>query len=598
MHTTHSIDDAAERLRRLERSAQSSLIDPSHRTTSHQDRELLGQRLIGQCLITQQQLEQALELKSRSGTFLGQVLVDLGFVSASVMGTILANTFRVAYVDLLAMEPEVEAVALVPESLIRSAQAIPVRLIGAHVQVAMVDPLDVGAIDRIHQFTSKRVLPCLTMAGELQRTINDLFDASSRTTEALQELESEATDEGRATATRREMAAATDAPIVRIVDSIIESALALRASDIHFEPQEHGLRIRFRVDGRLMDQASIPRNQLPSVLARLKVRCVMDITESRRPQDGRMRFDNHGRLYDIRVSSVPTVFGEKLVLRILDKSTVLVPLSKLGFLPEQQHRFEALIKQPHGMVVVVGPTGSGKSTTLYSSLNLLNDATRNIMTLEDPVEYNVAGLNQVQVNTRLGLTFASGLRTFVRQDPDVILVGEIRDQETAEMAVQASLTGHLMLSTLHTNSAVGTIARFTNLGVDPFLIGQALSGVISQRLVGKICPHCTSDFDPDAELLESVGISPQEAQTIRFRRGKGCRTCHRRGYLGRIAAYEVMTVDDELRRLIMRGASEVELQECAERNGMTSLRHAALEAVRAWITTPQEMGRVVLTKEG
>src|SRR5262249_13967546 len=245
-----------------------------------------------------------------------------------------------------------------------------------------------------------------------------------------------------------------------------------------------------------MDQATIPRSQLPAVLARLKVRCIMDITESRRPQDGRMRFDNHGRLYDIRVSSVPTVFGEKLVLRILDKSSVLVPLSKLGFLPEQQQRFETLIRQPHGMVIVVGPTGSGKSTTLYSSLNILNDQTRNIMTLEDPVEYNVAGLNQVQVNARIGLTFASGLRTFVRQDPDVILVGEIRDHETAEMAAQASLTGHLMLSPLPPKSAVGTIARLTNLGLDPFLIAQALSGVVSQRLVAKICPHCVADHPP------------------------------------------------------------------------------------------------------
>jgi type IV pilus assembly protein PilB len=566
--------------------------DPGQRSRGNR----FGDKLIYSGVVTEEQIQQAVEVQSRTNAFLGQILIDLGFASAQVIGPLLAQTIHVRYVDILAEPPSPEAVALVPENVIRTTQSVPLRYVGDSIEVAMVDPLDVAAIDRLHQLTGRRVLPALTMAGELQRTINDFFDAGSRTSEALKDLETEATEEERAQRTRAEVAAASGAPIVRLVDSIIESAMALRASDIHFEPHERGLRVRYRVDGTLLDQADIPRAQLPAVLARLKVLCVMDITESRRPQDGRMRFDNHGRPYDIRVSSVPTVFGEKLVLRILDKSSVLVPLAKLGFLPEQQKAFESMIRQPHGMVVVVGPTGSGKSTTLYSSLNMLNDSTRNIMTLEDPVEYNIAGLNQVQVNNRLGLTFASGLRTFVRQDPDVILVGEIRDHETAEMAVQASLTGHLLLSTLHTNSAVGTIARLVNLGLDPFLIAQSLSGIVSQRLVAKVCSKCAVDYSPSLETLEAVGITPEEARGVRFKRGRGCRNCHGRGYQGRMGVYEVMMMSEDIARLVMRAVAENELQEAAEREGMRSLRDATLVAVRNGTTTPEEMGRVVLAK--
>ena len=558
---------------------------------------LLGERLVADGLLSEQQVRQALEVQSRSDSFFGQILVDLGFVNAATIGAMLAHSFGVRYVDLLAVQPDPDAVALVPEAVMRDAQAIPLRVNGDTMDVAMVDPLDVAAIDKIHLLSGRRVVPLLTMSAELQRTLNDLFDAGTRTSEVLSELETETSEADRARMTRAEVATASEAPIVRLVDSIIENAVGLRASDIHFEPQEQGLRVRYRVDGTLLDQTTIPRTQMAAVIARLKVLCVMDITEGRRPQDGRMRYDNHGRFFDVRVSSVPTVYGEKLVLRVLDKASVLVPLAKLGFLPRPQQQFESLIQQPHGMVLVVGPTGSGKSTTLYSSLNLLNDSKRNIMTLEDPVEYNVPGLNQIQVNTRVGLTFASGLRAFVRQDPDVILVGEIRDHETAEMAVQAALTGHLLLSTLHTNSAVGTMARLANLGIDKFLIAQALSGVISQRLVARVCVHCAVDYRPEPEVLEAVRIRPEEAREIRFRRGRGCRACHGRGYSGRMGLYEVLVVDNAMRRLIMRAATEEELEEAATQQGMQTLRESAMVAVRAGITTPEEMGRVVLAKE-
>ena len=561
-------------------------------------RPRIGELLVMLGLVNDQQVGQALQMQKRSDAFLGQILVDIGAIKPQDIGTVLADVWQVQYVDLMEANPDPAAVALGNEDLYRQTRSLALHREGNTIHVAMVDPLDVAAIDRIAEVTGCRVLPHLTMVGELQRTLNDLFDVRIRTSEALEQLESETTEErGKKLSRRADLVAATEAPIVKLVGSLIESALALRASDIHFEPQEHGMRVRFRIDGTLVEHAEIPRPQTPAVVARLKVLCVMDITESRRPQDGRMRHMSHGRPLDIRVSSVPAVFGEKLVLRILDKSSVLVPLSRLGFLPDQQRKFESMIRQPHGMLLVVGPTGSGKSTTLYSAMNLLNDAKRNIMTLEDPVEYNIIGLNQVQVNPRLGLTFASGLRTFVRQDPDVILVGEIRDRETAEMAIQASLTGHLMLSTLHTNNAVGTIARLTNLGVDPFLIAQALSGVVSQRLVAKTCTHCMEPYDPAPELLQAVGIKPEEASEIDFRRGRGCRKCHGRGYLGRMGVYEVMVVDAELLRLIIRNAQETEIEAAAVQGGMRTLQESVKVAVREGITTPEEMGRVVLSRE-
>ncbi|MFM7321643.1 MAG: GspE/PulE family protein [Armatimonadota bacterium] len=558
----------------------------------------LGERLVEKGILGEDQIRQALEVQERSEAFLGQVVVDLGFAPSQVVGTAIAQSLGVRYIDLLKVPPDPAAVSLVPESIARALQIIPVRASDDAIEIAMVDPLDVTAIDRLHQITGRRVLPVLAMATELQRAINDFFDARTRISEALQELESEQLAIEDAARDRTEAAAgANDAPIVRLVDSIIESGLASRASDLHFEPQERGLRVRFRVDGTLVDHADIPRAQTPAVLARLKVLCTMDITESRRPQDGRLRFDNHGRHYDVRVSSVPTVFGEKLVLRILDKSSVLVPLKNLGFLPEQQATFERLIQRPHGMLLVVGPTGSGKSTTLYASLNQLNNATRNIMTLEDPVEYNIAGLNQVQVNARLGLNFAAGLRTFVRQDPDVILVGEIRDQETAEMSVQAALTGHLLLSTLHTNSAVGTIGRLANLGVDRFLIAQSIEGIVSQRLVAKVCNNCGEEYDPEESVLRALGIDPAERGTFRFRRGRGCRACHGRGYQGRKGVFEVLEITDVFRDAVLREASIEELQAIAQKGGMRSLYGSVREALRNGETTTEEMGRTVLAKE-
>ncbi|MCX6361232.1 MAG: GspE/PulE family protein [Armatimonadetes bacterium] len=557
----------------------------------------LGLQLFSSGRITKEQFDNAQNLSATSGVSLAQALVESG-ADAKVVGPEEALSLGVEYEDLTATQPDPDALALVPENIIRATRALPMRLLGKGdvIRVAMVDPLDIGASDRIHHVTGRRVVSTLCMAGEFLTVVNELFSTASRTTGALQELETLEPDDDPVALRQTAVDSASDAPIVRLVDSIMDAAVAMQASDIHFEAGEAGLAVRFRVDGVLIVHAQIPPSQRSSVTARLKVLSGMDVTETRRPQDGRMRFQSHGQQFDIRVSSIRVVHGEKLVLRILRKSAVLVPLARLGFMIDQQRRFETMITQPHGMVLVVGPTGSGKSTTLYSGLNTLNDAKTNIMTLEDPVEYNVEGINQVQVNARIGLTFASGLRTFVRQDPDVILVGEIRDQETAEMAVQAALTGHLLLSTLHTNSAVGTITRLANLGLDQFLISQALTGVVSQRLVAKVCSQCAEEYRPTPETLRALGIGAEELAGARVVRGVGCRACHGRGLSGRLGIYEVLIIDEEMRRLIISGAAEDEMETAAVERGMRPLREAALYNVRQGITTPEEMGRVVLAK--
>jgi type IV pilus assembly protein PilB len=546
----------------------------------------LGEFLVSKGYLTEDQLRQALEARARGNKFLGQVLVDLGFVDADVVGSLLALQAGVPYVDLLTTRPEPAAVGMVPEAVIRKLNVLPVRLNGESLEVAMVDPLDTGTVDQLHLLTGRRITPLLTMGVELHRAVSDAFDMRSAPGMAPTVLPGEP-----------RLAAQEPLPeasVVQLVDGIIEKALSLRASDLHFDPQERGLMIRYRIDGRMVDQGQVPSAQQAAIRARIKVLCMLDITENRRPQDGHMRFDYHGRAFDLRVSALPTVFGEKIVIRVLDKAAISVPLASLGLLPDQQQRLEMMLNEPHGMVLVVGPTGSGKTTTLYSSLNMLNDGTRNILTLEDPVEYNVAGLNQVQVNAQVGLTFAAGLRALMRQDPDIILVGEIRDPETAEMAVQASLTGHLLLSTLHTNSAVGTVARLQNLEVDRFLIAQALTGVISQRLVGRICEHCSASYRPHPDLLAAVGIGPGVADQMRFRKGLGCHACYGRGYRGRIGVFEVMTLDEDLRRLIMRNSPEAEIEAAAIRAGMRPFRESVLAAVQDGITTPEEMGRIVL----
>jgi type IV pilus assembly protein PilB len=389
-------------------------------------------------------------------------------------------------------------------------------------------------------------------------------------------------------------ARADDAPIVRLVTSLVQSAISCRASDIHIEPYEDVVRVRFRMDGLLVEQMTIPRSHHSAVVSRIKILSRMDIAERRRPQDGRFSARAmSGHEFDLRVSVMPQIHGEKVVIRLLEKNSSLARMDKLGLLPDQRPVFEEFLSRPYGMVLVTGPTGSGKSTTLYAALNLLNDASRNINTVEDPVEYHLKGVNQVQVDTRIGVTFASALRTFLRQDPDVILVGEIRDRDTAEMSVQAALTGHLVLSTLHTNDAPGAIVRMQNMGVEPFLISSAVIGVLAQRLLRTICPHCREWYEAPFEVARSLGLPLESGRPPQIARGRGCTRCGGRGMAGRTAVYEIMPMTDAIRDMTLQRRPDDALRRQALAEGMISMREAGIRKVLEGETTPEEVARIL-----
>jgi type IV pilus assembly protein PilB len=547
-------------------------------------------------VITQSQLEQGMDIYTRLGRPLADTLLDMGAASSNQIGRVLEQLYQVPFVDLTDVSPEPIAVALLPEEFARVRAVVPLRKIGTRLEVALSDPLDLDLLDEIALRTHCQVVPRLALTRDILKAVNQEYDARVRTAAAIQQLE--ISDEPQNMIPDVDVSSQVQsAPLIRLVNSLLQAAIGSLASDIHFEPQQDHLRVRFRIDGNMTEQAIIPRNQQAAVVSRLKLMADMDIAECRRAQDGRISYNDHGRPFDLRASTMPTLYGEKMVLRILDKSSVQMPLERLGFLPDQLSVWRSLIHRPHGLILVVGPTGSGKTTTLYASLNAINQIALNITTIEDPVEYFVSGINQTQVNPRAGITFANGLRTLVRQDPDVIMVGEIRDAETAEVATQAALTGHLVISTIHANNAAGTIARLVNMGVDPFLIASALSGVLSQRLVGKICGHCAESYEPDPEILESLGFTADRVSGWDFRRGAGCRHCHHRGYSGRIGIYEMLQMNDRLRPLVIRNATTREIEAAAIETGMSPLHTSAWEAVRRGITTVAEVARVVLLQE-
>lgn len=548
--------------------------------------------------MTAQQIEEALAAKSQGGGFLGETLLALGHVTAAQLGAVLEEIYDVPYLDLSTAVIDPAAVGLVPERLARQKLVLPIRIDGDRLVVAMVDPLDLSAVDELRLITGKRVTPVVTTERELQRAFYEQFDPLAKAHDALDALRADASY---TTAERldppEETAAVTDAPVVRLANSILHGAIAAGASDIHLEPQEDGLRVRYRVDGMLQEHMVVPRAQQAAVLSRIKIMGDMDIAETRRPQDGRAIIREGGRDFDLRISSLPTVHGEKIVLRVLSKESITVSLEKLGFLPEQLREYEALVRRTYGMILVTGPTGSGKSTTLYATLGRLNQPHLNIMAIEDPVEYQLPGINQTQVNARAGLTFATGLRTLVRQDPDIILVGEIRDRETAEVAIQAALTGHLVFSTLHTNTAAGAIMRLTNMDIEPFLIASAVVGVVAQRLVRRVCTRCAESYEPAPDVLRELRLEPAPYPGVRFQRGQGCRHCSGAGYCGRTAVHEVLRVSEAMRAEVLRRRSTEELDALAVREGMRSLHSSAVQKVLQGVTTPEEVARVVCVDE-
>ncbi len=558
----------------------------------------LGELLVREKLINLQQLRQAQDEQRKSGQNLGYALARLGYVSDREMTDFLSSQYRVPAVNLEEYEVDAEVLRLVPQDVAEKHKVLPVSRAGASLIVAMSDPTNLHAIDDIKFLTALNVEPVVASETAIMAAIDRYYNVGPSYEDVMADFEENEIDFGddddEVNILELEKAS-EDAPVVRLVNMILLSAIKKGASDIHVEPYEKKLRVRYRVDGVLMEEMAPPLKLKAAIVSRLKIMSQLDIAERRLPQDGRIKLKlGKGREMDFRVSALPTMWGEKVVLRLLDKSNLQLDMTKLGFDARPLTDFQWAINQPWGMVLVTGPTGSGKTTTLYSALSELNREGSNISTAEDPVEYNLHGINQVQMHEEIGLNFAMGLRSFLRQDPDIIMVGEIRDFETAEIAVKAALTGHLVLSTLHTNDAPSTISRMLNMGVEPFLITASVNLVLAQRLARRVCKDCAQSLPVDPKVMDELGFSEEEVAQANLMKGAGCRTCNNTGYKGRVALYEVMRVSDSLREMVLQGASTAELKVAAIKSGMISLRAAGNTKVAQGVTTPEEVLRVTM----
>lgn len=554
----------------------------------------LGDNLVQDGVITSEQLRQALSRQQLTGEFIGESLVSLGYVTPVQLGPYLEEITGYPFFDLGQEKIDLELARLIPEQFSRSKLVIPFREVNGKLHVAMADPLDLNVVDEIRAIVGRPMVPYLAMESDIAEAVRRTFDAKQRAQSVLEEMVDSLPVEPGSETLDSLVGQAEDAPIVRLLNSIMESAITAGASDVHIEPQERNVKVRIRVDGLLYEQMVIPQAHYSAVISRLKIISSLDIAERRRPQDGRLAIkDDGGRDWDVRLSIMPTIHGEKACMRLLEKkSGTGGDIAKLGFFDDQRQLFEKYVHRPHGMILVTGPTGSGKSTTLYTALQTINDPTMNINTVEDPVEYQLPGVNQMQVNPRIGVTFANGLRTLVRQDPDVILVGEIRDAETAEIAVQAALTGHLVLSTLHTNDAPGALVRLQNMGVEPFLISSAVIMVVGQRLLRMSCPNCKATAKLEDDLTLALGL-PLEQGPYYVARGQGCPRCGGRGTKGRSAAYEILPVTEDLRALVLQGKSGSELMIQAVQEGMMTMRESAIQKMLDFQVPPEEVLRVM-----
>jgi len=551
----------------------------------------LGDILIDAKLITPAQLESALEVKKASGSRLGEVLVGLGLVADVDIAQALARQLNVPYVspEEIAVDPEVAKI--ISEQSARRYWAVPIAKEGNVITVAMSDPLNVFALDDISLLTGAEVRPVVTTDRGVEKAIQIGYQQ-----DLIPPPEAGAPRPGDELETFRLREMVEEAPIVRLVNQIIDRAMDERASDIHIEPLEESVRVRYRIDGMLREVMTIPKANHAATVSRIKIMASLDISERRVPQDGRIRIKDQGRDADLRVSTLPTIHGEKVVIRILDKTRTVNSLDEIGFLPDTLERFRPMIRRPHGMVLITGPTGSGKTTTLTAILRELNSETHNIITIEDPVEYEVPGVNQINVNERAGLTFASGLRSILRQDPNIIMVGEIRDAETADIAIRSALTGHLVLSTLHTNDAAGTITRLIDMGVEPFLLSSSIIGVVAQRLARILCQRCKEPYElaPDDPYR---GPARFPEGPVKLFRAKGCPECNRTGYRGRVAIFELMPVTASIRELINKRAPAPVLHEQAVREGMRTLLQDGVEEAMRGQTSLEEVFRVAYTED-
>jgi type IV pilus assembly protein PilB len=557
----------------------------------------IGEMLLRGNIITPDQLRNALETQKKTKERIGAVLVKSGFIKEEELLSFLGRQFNVPVVDLSKYEINAEVVRLLPEDLVQKHMALPINRVGAKLIVAVADPSNMSIIDAIGFKTGYAVELVLASEKDITSAINRFFDQSLEFKDIISELDEDlevVREEDLDTIDQESRV--DDAPVVKLANFVLTDAIKRRASDIHIEPYEKEFRIRYRVDGVLFEVMRPPIKLRNALVSRLKIMSSLDIAERRLPQDGRIKLKlGKGREMDYRVSVLPTIFGEKTVLRLLDKSSLQLDMTKLGFEAEALKEFMDSIHRPYGMILVTGPTGSGKTTTLYSALADLNKTTDNISTAEDPVEYNFAGINQVQIKEEIGLTFAAALRSFLRQDPDIIMVGEIRDYETAEIAVKAALTGHLMLSTLHTNDAPSTVTRLLNMGIEPFLVSSSLNLILAQRLARRICAKCKEEAKILPKALLEAGMKPERIKHAQPCKGKGCDDCNGTGFRGRVAFYEVMPVKEDLKDLILRGGSAIDVKREAIRLGMKTLRQSGLSKVEEGVTTLEEVLRVTAT---
>ncbi len=550
----------------------------------------LGDILLDGGLVDQEQLTAAVEEQQRLGRSLGRVLVDLGMVTESQLVAALAEQIGLPFVDLGEFPVDGSAVASIAPGVARRHVALPIGYEDGRLVVAMADPANVFAVDDIRSLTGRDVKAVVATKADLMAAI----DRYHRSDEALDELTHTLDNNEEEDALARVKEIVDDAPIVKFVNLLIAQAISDRASDIHIEPGERDLRVRFRIDGVLHEIMRSPKSIQSGVISRLKIMAEMDISERRVPQDGRLSVQVGGRRIDLRVASLPIVWGEKIVMRILDNSTAMLKLSDLGFQEANFERWRESYSKPYGMLLVTGPTGSGKSTTLYATLNLVNKPEVNVITVEDPVEYRLPGINQVQANPKAGLTFARALRSILRSDPDIVLLGEIRDHETAQIAIEAALTGHLVLSTLHTNDAPSAVTRLVEMGIEPFLVGSALDCILAQRLARRLCPKCKEAYVPDRETLAASRWSWPHDELPTIFRAVGCSACSKTGYKGRLALHEVLPVDEEIERLAVSRASADAIGEAGRAAGMTTLRDDGLSKVLQGLTSIEEILRVVV----
>jgi general secretion pathway protein E len=551
---------------------------------------LLGEILLEDGLVSPDVINEALARSRTTGERIGEALVALGAVSNEAVLWALAKQQNLPFVPREELPSPLPILKNLSPKYLRQYAVCPVSVEGGVLTVATADPLNPIVADDLRQFTGLSVKCVVSPSDAIIEAIDRTYDTAATPLQRIVEgiEDDQVTDTGEDVSHLRDMA--FEAPVVRLVNLLIENAISMESSDIHIEPFEDTFRVRYRIDGLLYEQEAPPRRLQPAVTSRIKIMAEMNIAERRLPQDGRIRVTLHGRRVDIRVSTIPTVHGESIVMRLLDRQSVFLPLEKLGFPPQTLKTFEALIKRPNGILLVTGPTGSGKTTTLYAALDKINSPELKILTVEDPVEYQLKGVNQIPVKSKVGLTFATGLRHIVRQDPDVILVGEIRDLETAEISIQAALTGHLVFSTLHTNDAPSAITRLQDMGVEPYLVASVLEGVLAQRLVRKICPACRVPDMPVLSELEALGLAVTPDQPIY--RGKGCDECRGTGYRGRMGIYELFPITEDVRSLILRRASSHEIRRLAIDAGMVSLRLDGWAKAREGLTTVEEVLRV------